>query len=66
MRLHVGIDLALRGSHRAAVVDDRGAVVLPERRLRTDVRDFDALLEGLRQRFPGAEVQVVAEPTGAV
>jgi len=66
MKLHVGIDLALRGPHRAAVVDDRGTVVLPERRLRTHVRDLDALLEELWERFPGAEVQVIAEPTGTV
>ncbi|ADU51650.1 transposase IS116/IS110/IS902 family protein [Thermaerobacter marianensis DSM 12885] len=66
MKLYVGIDLALRGPHRAAVVDDRGTVVLPERRLRTDMRNLDALLEQLWQRFPEAEVQVVAEPTGTV
>lgn len=66
LRLLVGIDLALRGSHRAAVVDERGTVVLPERRLRTDVRDLDALREELWQRFPGAEVQVIVEPTGTV
>lgn len=66
MKLYVGIDLALRGPHRAAVVDDRSTVVLTERRLHTHVRDLDALLEELWGRFPGAEVQVIAEPTGTV
>ena len=66
MKLYVNIDLAVRGPHRAAVVDERGTVVLPERRLRPGVRDLDALLEIVWQPYPNADVHMVAEPTGTV
>lgn len=60
----IGIDLAVRGTHKAVVVDERGRYLTGVIAFHTDVRDLAQLLGKARQGDPNGELQVVMEPTG--
>jgi transposase len=60
----IGIDLAVRGSHKAVVVDEQGRYLTGVIKFHTDVRHLAQLLGKARQGDPTAELQVVMEPTG--
>lgn len=60
----IGIDLAVRGVHKAVVVDERGHSLTRLIEFHTDVQDLAQLLGTARQDDPSDEVWVVMEPTG--
>lgn len=60
----IGIDLAIRGEHKAMVVDEQGKFVTPLLQFHTRAGEMDGLLVQARTGDPGCEVQAVMEPTG--
>ncbi|MFD7445270.1 IS110 family transposase [Streptomyces sp. NPDC059909] len=60
MRLHLGIDVACRASHRATCTDATGEIQFSGRRFTTTPEDLERLWDGL----PGTDdVVVIVEPT---
>ena len=60
----IGIDLGVKGDHKAIVVDERGGFVSPPITFRTTPASLQRLLEtAKRESLPG-ELQAVMEPTG--
>ena len=61
----IGIDLAITGTHKAVVVDERGNAMGSVIRFRTDPAELDALLRRARQGADEDEpLRAVMEPTG--
>jgi transposase len=61
----IGIDLAITGTHKAVVVDERGNAMGRVIRFRTDPAELDALLRRAREGADEDEpLRVVMEPTG--
>jgi transposase len=61
--LRLGIDVACREAHRAALADAAGAIVWGNRRFTTSSAELEALWAAVRAVDPDAEVTVVMEPT---
>ncbi|MEJ2871995.1 transposase, partial [Actinomycetospora sp. OC33-EN08] len=61
--LRLGIDVACREAHRAALADAAGKIVWGNRRFSTSSADLDRLWAAVRAVDPDAEVTVVMEPT---
>jgi transposase len=61
----IGLDLALTGSHKAIVADERGQPLTPVLALRTTATELQQLLDRARERGASDEALVlVMEPTG--
>jgi transposase len=61
----IGIDLAITGTHKAVVVDERGNAIGRVIRFRTEPAELDALLRRAREGADEDEpLRVVMEPTG--
>jgi len=61
----IGIDLALKATHKAVVADDRGTVITPVIRFRTEPEDLQTLMKPAREGKADDEpLRVVMEPTG--
>jgi transposase len=61
----IGLDLALTGSHKAIVADERGEAVTAVLSLQTTASDLQKLLDRAREHTPpGEELLLVMEPTG--
>jgi transposase len=61
----LGIDLAITGTHKAVVVDERGNAIGSVIRFRTDPAELDALLRRAREGADEDEpLRAVMEPTG--
>lgn len=61
----IGLDLALTGSHKAIVADERGQPLTPVLALRTTATELQQLLARARERGAADEALVlVMEPTG--
>ena len=60
MRLHLGIDVACRASHRATCTDATGAIQSSGRRFTTTAEDLEQLWDGLPSTD---DVVVIMEPT---
>jgi transposase len=61
----IGIDLALKATHKAVVADDRGTVITPVIRFHTRPEELQALMERAREGKADDEpLRVVMEPTG--
>ena len=61
MKVRVGVDIACRSPHHAAVADETGAILWSGHRFRTEVADLEALWA--RLPVDVEEVMVVMEPT---
>jgi transposase len=61
-QLRLGIDVACRESHRAALADETGAILWSNRRFRTASEELEALWAAVRAAGD-APVMVVMEPT---
>ncbi|MEJ2870699.1 transposase, partial [Actinomycetospora sp. OC33-EN08] len=64
--LRLGIDVACREAHRAALADETGALLWTNRRFRTGKEDLEALwkaVEAVRADQGDVPVMVVMEPT---
>jgi transposase len=59
----IGIDLAVRGEHRAVVADGQGAYVTPVLKFRTAPAELDAVLAQARAQIEGDGLQAVMEAT---
>jgi transposase len=59
----IGIDLAVRGEHRAVVVDEHGQYVTAVLKFITTPAALDHLLVQARHTAPGFELQAVMEAT---
>jgi hypothetical protein len=60
----IGIDLGVKGEHKAIVVNERGRFVSLLIGLRTDPASLQRLLEEANRGNPDGQVQAVMEPTG--
>lgn len=60
----IGIDLAVKGAHKAMVADETGRFVSKLVTFHTDVRDLEKLLATARRDGNQEVVKVVMEPTG--
>jgi transposase len=60
----IGIDLGVKGEHKAIVADERGHFVSPILHFHTDPEALKRVLEEARGNPPEQELQVVMEPTG--
>jgi transposase len=60
----IGIDLGVKGDHKAIVVDERGGFVSPLITCRTTPASLQRLLETANREQPQGELQAVMEPTG--
>jgi transposase len=61
----LGIDLAITGTHKAVVVDERGNAIGSVMRFRTDPAELDAVLRRAREGAGEDEpLRAVMEPTG--
>jgi transposase len=59
----IGIDLAVRGEHRAVVADEQGQYVTAVLKFNTTPAALDHLLGQARQTASGCELQAVMEAT---
>ena len=62
-QLRLGIDVACRESHRAALADETGKILWSNRRFNTVSEQLEALWAAVRAVDDGAPVVVVMEPT---
>jgi transposase len=60
----IGIDLGVKGEHKAIVVDERGRFVSSLIGFRTDPASLQRMLEQANRGNPDGQVQAVMEPTG--
>jgi transposase len=60
----IGIDLSVKGEHKAVIVDETGRFVSPVIRFRTDVACITKLLEMAQEGNADGQSQAVMEPTG--
>ena len=60
----IGIDLAVKGAHKAMVADETGRFVSKLITFHTDVRELEKLLSTARPEGDQEVVKVVMEPTG--
>jgi transposase len=60
----IGIDLGVKGDHKAIVVDERGGFVSPLITFRTTPASLQRLLETAKPKHLQGELQAVMEPTG--
>mgnify|MGYP005856991963 CR=1 FL=1 len=60
----IGMDLAIKGTHKAVVVDEQGRYVTPIIEFHTRASELDQLLVRAREGAPDSELAVVMEPTG--
>jgi len=61
----IGIDLALKATHKAVVADDSGMVITPVIRFHTDPDELQALMKRAREgKADDESLRVVMEPTG--
>lgn len=60
----IGIDLAVKSTHKAVIADETGRFVSKVIEFATDVRDLEQLLHQARGQNDQEVVQVVMEPTG--
>jgi len=61
----IGIDLALNATHKAVVADEKGTVITPVIRFRTESEALQDLMKRAREGKADDEpLRVVMEPTG--
>jgi len=60
----IGIDLAVRGAHKAMVADETGQYVSKLLTFHTDVHELEKLLSTARPKGDQETVKVIMEPTG--
>lgn len=60
----IGIDLAIKGEHKAMVVDEAGNFLTPLLKFHSRANELDHLLACARQGAPGCPLRAVLEPTG--
>lgn len=61
----IGIDLALKATHKAVVADDKGRVITPVIHFHTGPEELQALMERAREgKADNETLRVVMEPTG--
>jgi len=60
----IGIDLSVRGEHKAVVVDESGRFGSPLLRFRTEPASMTRLLETAQEGNTDGQLQAVMEPTG--
>jgi transposase len=60
----IGIDLSVKGEHKAVIVDETGRFVSPVIRFRTNAASMTKLLEMAQEGNADGQLQAVAEPTG--
>ena len=60
----IGIDLAVKGTHKAVVVDEQGHYVTPVIEFHTRAGELDQLLARAREGASDSRLSVVMEPTG--
>lgn len=60
----LGIDLGVKGEHKAVMVDEAGHFVSAILHFRTDPASLTRLLETAQERNPDRQLQAVMEPTG--
>lgn len=60
----IGIDLSVKGEHKAVIVDERGRFVSPVLRFRTEPASMIKLLEAAQEGNADGQLQAVLEPTG--
>ncbi|HEY5571610.1 MAG TPA: IS110 family transposase [Anaerolineales bacterium] len=60
----IGIDLSVKGEHKAVIVDESGRFVSPLLRFRTEPASMTRLLELAQEGNADGQVQAVLEPTG--
>lgn len=60
----IGMDLAIKGTHKAVVVDEQGHYLTPIIEFHTRAGELDQLLARAREGAPDGSLAVVMEPTG--
>ncbi|WP_200952563.1 transposase [Agromyces sp. Soil535] len=63
MIVRIGVDIAVRAPHQAALTDERGELLWSGHRFRTNPVELEQLWSKLPQEVIAAEVTVVMEPT---
>jgi transposase len=60
----VGIDLGVKGSHKAIVANENGQIISGVLKFRTEIQSLGWLLEQAQKDNPDGRLQAVMEPTG--
>jgi transposase len=60
----IGIDLGVKGEHKAVIVDESGRAITPLISLRSEPQSLERLLSLAQEGNPDRQVQAVMEPTG--
>jgi transposase len=60
----IGIDLGVKGDHKAIVVNETGQFISPVLKFRTEPSSLQWLLEQAQKDNPDGKVEAVMEPTG--